>query len=154
VQRGRAATRLLSPTCCGTRSASPVEGARPFAASIPAELEWLTVPAEIARGTFPHQKDSVASLLRRFFAKGASRGGFLGDEPSMGKTLQAVAAVATLVHSGDARRVLIVAPANLVGHWKVQMRQWTVGLTVRCDRGGTRARRRVYEPTRGSKSEL
>ncbi|KAJ1449915.1 hypothetical protein M885DRAFT_572012 [Pelagophyceae sp. CCMP2097] len=41
----------------------------------------LTVPAEIARAIFPHQKDGVAWLLRRYFAEDGSRGGIVGDAP-------------------------------------------------------------------------
>ena len=43
----------------------------------------------------------------------ADGGGLLGDEPGLGKTVQIITVLEALVRARLARRILIIAPANL-----------------------------------------
>jgi len=40
----------------------------------------------------------------------------LADDMGLGKTVQAIAAIERLHTAGEAQRVLVVAPAGLLGH--------------------------------------
>ena len=74
----------------------------------------------LVRKLQPHQLLGV-----RWLYKAATRGGgILADDPGLGKTLQAIATIEALISSGWARRVLVVAPANLLANWQVEFRRW------------------------------
>ena len=62
--------------------------------------------------------------VRWLYAAATRAGGILADDPGLGKTLQAIAAIDALIASGRARRVLVVAPANLVANWRLEFRKW------------------------------
>ena len=72
------------------------------------------VPAALGARLAPYQRDGVAWILGHLCGRGA-RSCILADAPGLGKTVQAIAAVAALVARGAARRVLVVAPAGVVG---------------------------------------
>lgn len=57
----------------------------------------------------PHQVAGVRWILSAIHRGG----GLLTDEPGLGKTLQAIAAVEALVRARVLSRVLVVCPANL-----------------------------------------
>ena len=71
------------------------------------QYAWL--PFSLSAVLHPHQRAGVRWLYRR-----SAVGGILGDDPGLGKSLQAIALVQALVAAGQARRILVVAPANLV----------------------------------------
>ena len=56
---------------------------------------------------FPFQLDGMAFLMPRF-------GGILADEMGLGKSMQAISSLRLLVHSGQARSVLVICPKGLV----------------------------------------
>ena len=56
--------------------------------------------------------------MRWLFQAVADGGGLLGDEPGLGKTVQIITVLEALVRARLARRILIIAPANLVSNWK------------------------------------
>lgn len=62
--------------------------------------------------------------VRWLYAAATRGGGILADDPGLGKTLQAIATVEALISSGWARRVLVVAPANLLANWQMEFRRW------------------------------
>ena len=72
------------------------------------------VPAALGARLAPYQRDGVAWILGHLCGRGA-RSCILADAPGLGKTVQAIAAVAALVARGAARRVQVVAPAGVVG---------------------------------------
>jgi len=61
----------------------------------------------------PHQRVGVRWLFRAHYRGG----GILGDEPGLGKTLQAVALVEALVTAQLVSHVLIVVTAEMVANW-------------------------------------
>ena len=103
---------------------------------------WL--PFSLSAVLHPHQRAGVRWLYRR-----SAVGGILGDDPGLGKSLQAIALVQALLAAGQARRVLIVAPANLVKNWEAEFKRWLgktkdklTAAVLHLTRRRTRARRR------------
>ncbi|HEY4310502.1 MAG TPA: DEAD/DEAH box helicase [Pirellulales bacterium] len=86
----------------------------------------LEFPAE----PFPFQLQGVAFLYPRQAA-------LLADEMGLGKTMQAITAVRLLMHTREARRVLLVCPKPLVTNWQREFGRWAPELpllTVEGDR--------------------
>ena len=77
------------------------------------------VPAALGARLAPYQRDGVAWILGHLCGRG-TRSCILADAAGLGKTVQAIAAVAALVARGAARRVLVVAPAGVVGVWEAE----------------------------------
>lgn len=73
---------------------------------------------------FPFQKAGLAtalSRLRPFAPDRAGRGVLFGDEPGLGKTLQAIGLVNALP---DVHTVLIEVPSSLKINWRNEIRRW------------------------------
>ena len=87
------------------------------------------VPAALAEKLRPYQREGV-----QFLAAGVAgqllpgvpgvRGCLLLDEPGLGKTLQVIALLLSLVQAGALARVLVVCPASAVGVWREQVRRF------------------------------
>jgi hypothetical protein len=75
-------------------------------------LSETTVPL------FPYQREGMLHLA---FTERA----LLADEMGLGKTIQAIAACALLHRLGQARRVLVVAPASVKTEWEEQIGRFT-----------------------------
>lgn len=82
--------------------------------------QWAWLRASLGARLQPHQVTGV----RWLYAALARGGGILGDEPGLGKTVQAIAVAESMIASRQATRVLIVAPANLVKNWASEVRRW------------------------------
>ena len=82
------------------------------------EHAWLR--AAHSGALHSHQRDGIRWLYRR-----SGCGGILGDDPGLGKSLQAIALVHALVAARQVRRVLVVAPANLVKNWQLELGRWS-----------------------------
>ncbi|KAL1519408.1 hypothetical protein AB1Y20_022932 [Prymnesium parvum] len=74
----------------------------------------------------PHQRAGVRWLFRAHYRGG----GILGDEPGLGKTLQAVASVEALVTAQLVSHVLIVVTAEMVANWAVEFKKFSVERSV------------------------
>ena len=72
---------------------------------------------------FPFQLDGMAFLMPRF-------GGILADEMGLGKSMQAISSLRLLVHSGQARSVLVICPKGLVSNWSRELSVWAPELVV------------------------
>ena len=72
---------------------------------------------------FPFQLDGMAFLMPRF-------GGILADEMGLGKSMQAISSLRLLVHSGQARSVLVICPKGLVSNWARELSVWAPELVV------------------------
>ncbi len=59
----------------------------------------------------------------------------LADDMGLGKTVQAVAAIDQLHQQGEVERVLVVAPASLLSHWRRTLHQFTPQLSAITVRG-------------------
>ena len=84
------------------------------------------VHPSLVRVMHPHQRDGVRWLwdaVRGRHRKGCC-GGILGDDVGLGKTLQTIALLLTLVEHSQATRVLICVPATLVDVWHAEFRKW------------------------------
>ena len=100
----------------------------------------IVVPDAIVRMLASYQRVGVRWLLEKLTAA-VDGAGVLGDAPGLGKTVQAIAVVAALVAGGLARRVLVVAPANVVTVWAAEFQKFaaealSVSGSVAGDSGG------------------
>lgn len=100
------------------------------------------VPAALGARLAPYQRDGVAWILGHLCGRGA-RSCILADAPGLGKTVQAIAAVAALVARGAARRVLVVAPAGVVGVWEAEFARFAGDIAVAVAGDGDRAAARA-----------
>ena len=76
----------------------------------------------------PFQVDGVRALL-------ANDRLLLADDMGLGKTVQAAVALRLLVARGRARRCLIVAPAGVLGQWRVELAKWAPEVSAIIVRG-------------------
>jgi hypothetical protein len=63
----------------------------------------------------PYQKAGVEYCMRR-------NGALIGDQPGLGKTMQAIA----LANEMRARKILVIVPAGLRLQWAYDIRDWSV----------------------------
>jgi SWI/SNF-related matrix-associated actin-dependent regulator 1 of chromatin subfamily A len=63
---------------------------------------------------FPYQRAGIAYALDR-------SGTLIGDEPGLGKTIQAIGVANTM----GAERILVVCPASIRLNWQREIRQWS-----------------------------
>jgi SWI/SNF-related matrix-associated actin-dependent regulator of chromatin subfamily A-like protein 1 len=79
----------------------------------------ITVPAPAGLNYYPFQRGGIAFALRRIEEK--HHGTLIGDQPGLGKTLQALGVINACA---EIKTVLIVCPASLRTHWKEEARKW------------------------------
>ena len=97
----------------------------------------VVVDPFIGRHLRPHQRDGVRFMyecvvgLRRGGASGSThKGCLLAHEMGMGKTLQVIALLWTLLKQGPiagkpvVRKAVIACPASLVGNWGGEIKKW------------------------------
>lgn len=76
------------------------------------------IKSELAKAGYTlygHQEEGVRWMLEREFDTGLFRGGFLCDDPGLGKTLQTLAVIAGNSQGG---RNLIICPVSLLEQWR------------------------------------
>jgi SNF2 family DNA or RNA helicase len=64
---------------------------------------------------YEHQEEGIRWMLEREMNSGSFEGGFLCDDPGLGKTLQTLALIAGNSHGG---RNLIICPVSLLEQWR------------------------------------
>ena len=78
----------------------------------------------------PHQKEGVQFLYRCMTERvHTNRGCILADDMGLGKSLQAISLLYTLLKQGPqgtpmVQRALIVAPSSLLDNWKQEIKKW------------------------------
>ncbi|KAK9054578.1 hypothetical protein SSX86_025657 [Deinandra increscens subsp. villosa] len=78
----------------------------------------FSLPSEIANKLYPHHLEGL-KWLWSLHCKG--KGGILGDDTGLGKTMQICGFLAGLFHSNLIKRVLVVAPKRLIPHWMKEL---------------------------------
>ncbi|GJZ39534.1 SNF2-related, N-terminal domain-containing protein [Tanacetum coccineum] len=76
------------------------------------------LPSKIATMLYPHQREGL-NWLWSLHCKG--RGGILGGDMGLGKTMHICSFLAGLCHSNLTKRVLVIAPKILLPHWKQEL---------------------------------
>ncbi|XP_074581166.1 SNF2 domain-containing protein ENL1 [Curcuma longa] len=101
----------------------------------------FVLPYKIFKMLYPHQRDGLKWLWGLHCG---DSGGILGDDMGLGKTMQVSAFLAGLFQSRLIKRVLVVAPKTLLGHWMKELN--VVGLSEKIkDYSGPNAKLRQYE---------
>jgi SNF2 family DNA or RNA helicase len=114
--RVEAATRLRS--CCNARALSVMREHLDRLAKSRAVDSSIEVPCPPGLQYEPYQRAGISYALQR-------KDTLVGDEPGLGKTIEALGFVNKL---GDAARsVLVVGPATLAFNWKDEAEKWLVG---------------------------
>ncbi len=100
------------------------------------DLETILETSELVfpHDPYPFQYEGMAFLAPRHSA-------VLADEMGLGKSMQAISTIRLLVHSGEARRVLVVCPKGLVSNWKRELGEWAPELVVAAIEGEPARRR-------------
>jgi SNF2 family DNA or RNA helicase len=96
---------------------------------------------------FPHQRAGV------FFLSTARRA-LLADEPGLGKTAQAIRALAALVRNGENPfPALVVCPNTLKTNWEREFAKWWPGVRVQVIHGTAAQRRKQFDATINPKDD-
>ena len=97
----------------------------------------VVVDPYIAGKLRPHQREGVRWMYRVLHGlepdAGPHTGCLLADDMGLGKSLQSIALVWTMLKQGPrgvptAKRVLLVCPASLVGAWGAEFNKWLGGV--------------------------
>jgi DNA repair and recombination protein RAD54B len=109
---------------------------RPPPSMVPKGKQVVDVVVDplLAKHLRPHQQEGVQFLYECVMGmKHQGSGAILADQMGLGKTLQAIALIWTLLkqnpiydepHHPVVKKVLIVCPATLVANWKKEFRKW------------------------------
>lgn len=88
---------------------------------------------------FPHQRAGVKFLA-------TARGALLADEPGLGKTAQAIRALAQIVKDGENPfPALVVCPNTLKTNWEREFAKWWPGVNVQVISGTAAQKRKQFE---------
>jgi DNA excision repair protein ERCC-6 len=120
----------------GSAPSVPVPSATTVDESVDVD-EGLKCPRWLWEALYPYQQEGLRWLwdLRR-----QKQGGVLADDPGLGKTVQTIAFLAALHHSGHLKAtkgkgsqsgVLVVCPATLAIQWKKEINLWYPPLPVK-----------------------
>ena len=122
----------------GAPTAAPAEPANP---PDPLELEFVAedapdapvravVDPHLAAQLKPHQVAGLQTLFRRLGGGRKGYGAVLGDGMGLGKTVQAISLVYTLLTSGLAASALVLVPSSLLGYWVSELSKWLDGVAT------------------------
>lgn len=118
------AAKISRPDAVAAINAERMEAARAAQAAIEASRATDSdrdIPAPAGLAYLPYQRGGIAYAMER-------DGVLIGDEPGLGKTIQAIGAVNA---DPNARRVLVICPASLKLNWRNELRKWlTRPLTI------------------------
>lgn len=72
---------------------------------------------------FPYQFEGIAFLFPRHAA-------ILADEMGLGKTMQAISTMRLLLHSQEAKQILLICPKPLVSNWRREFQTWAPEIPI------------------------
>ena len=81
----------------------------------PSTVEELNLPEELVSRLYAHQQQGVEWM--NSLHSSTYTGGILGDDMGLGKTFQVVVFLTSLLRTGSAQRILIVAPVSVLQSW-------------------------------------
>lgn len=84
----------------------------------------IDIPVPAGLVPFGYQRAGVAYAAKRFSDPARKvRGVLIGDEPGLGKTIQAALMIN---HFPEIKRVLVICPASLKRNWQRELQRWLV----------------------------
>ena len=98
----------------------------------------LLIEAPADDDLFPYQRKGVVWLREH-------RAAILADDMGLGKTLQATSALRGLVHDGDTRCALVVAPRTILATWEDELARWAPELSRLRVTPAAKAREAVWQ---------
>ena len=75
----------------------------------------------------PHQVEGVHTLFRRLGGGRNGHGAVLGDGMGLGKTVQAITLMHTLLANKLASSALVLVPSGLLATWRRELAKWLAG---------------------------
>lgn len=75
----------------------------------------------------PHQVEGVHTLFRRLGGGRNGHGAVLGDGMGLGKTVQAITVMHTLLANKLASSALVLVPSGLLATWRRELAKWLAG---------------------------
>ena len=79
----------------------------------------------VGRFLRPHQREGVEFMYRCVSGrKGEFTGCVLADSMGLGKTLQVISLLWTMIAAGEVKKALVAAPSSLVSMWRLEVRKW------------------------------
>lgn len=98
----------------------------------------VVLDPSLCRHLRPHQKEGVQFLYRCMTERvQIHRGCILADDMGLGKSLQAISLLHTMLKQGPygspmLQRALIVAPSSLLDNWKQEIKKWLGDEKMKC----------------------
>ncbi len=81
------------------------------------------VPEKLYHKLYPYQKDAIIWFWRLYQER---KGGILGDDTGLGKTIQVIAFLAGMLKSEHIKNALIIMPVSNLPNWHEAFGKWFV----------------------------
>jgi len=125
-----AATPMYDPALPNTFVVSPGEHTDPADPTSPYSLAPVVMDPYLGKCLRPHQREGIRFLYKCVSGgagvPGSGRGAILADSMGLGKSLQALSLLWTVLKQRGplVRKAIIVCPASLVSNWVKEVNKW------------------------------